>query len=438
MSVSLILQNESRKTMGGYLFVMFLFSGLISTLVFKPSFDDLSAVASFISFLLTISSFLSLAFLTVRPEKWVSRWIIGSEKVPPFFTASKDLSIQTVFQSSYLAKDKDEFWGNFLIGVGFFIAMFIPLNIIYQTELILLIDILKFLLFLLVSSYIFYDLFSSKKKQLREHIEIVWRFFSIISHDQWKNHFQAEIGSLEESIKLRLWFKARYQIKDLDAQFKLNANEIAQYLHHMALALRFLLGDHSLLDRYNDFKSRYVSLRKKYDKALILGLDFTHPEFGPMISLHSTEFWKIDGKYQYYVNEIRKRLDNIKNQFQSTQLPVPDWNLIHDFFTCQLDPRIFHIESLVIKNTDFSRVSQIIQDSESEELINLFSQYDSAYKLYRALSQQEYLFFRNTLEILYQTSDFVTIREKIEHEARDISLWYTEQDFIDKWMIYTF
>lgn len=428
MSISLLLQDENKKTLGGYLFVMFLSSSLISSWIFETSFENIEITVSFISFLLTIATFLSLAFITIRPEKWVEKWIIGTDKIPPFFVASKDLTIRKAFSSSYLSKDKDEFWGTFLVGIGFVVAMFIPMSTIYQSDIVVALDLIKFFLFFVISVYIFFDLYKVKMKSLRNRVEIVWRFFSIISHDGWKDYFSGEIAALEESIKLRLWLKAKYQINELELYFRMNVNEIPEYLHYGGLSLRFLLGDHTQYTNYKKFGVSYSSKADKCEKAIILGLDYTHIVYGPIIIDHLDKFSKLEKKYKVHISTLGTKFNDFLNPFRNN---TKDWNLIYDFFMKRLDSYQFHLKNPIIEIPEFDRIKELISKHGNDEIKDLIENVKSPLEFYQRITKKERNLFNQEREIIYKSSDFDHIREKLELTASDISIWLMKQSFLD-------
>jgi len=374
MSVSLILQDENKKTLGGYLWVFLTFSTVFSLHFNEFSFSDLNSITSFISVYILLASSLSLAFITIRPEHLLSRLIFRNRRVSPHYETNSKLPIDSILQTPYIASERDNFWGNFFIGIGFLIAIFLPLDRIVGSNILLGLEISKIFGCSIIALIILWNWYYNQKKELRERIEITWRYMEIISQLGWKEYYNEQTRDIEESIKLRLWKKAKYHILELDEAYKKDLAAISQYMEELKDSFHFLLGKQEYLSTF--LKFNYADLEKHINKARILGMEYHFSNQFKTLSDRINEYISIRNAFNEASNKLGERIASLIDDIMKSETMGVKRDHFQRLFYA-FDNNLFHVDSYEVESSEFIKVKNFALESREKELIELFKGFSS-------------------------------------------------------------
>lgn len=379
MSITLILQDENKKTLGGYLWIFLILSMVITLHVANYDFTDFNSIKNFISSFLLLASFLSLAFITIRPEKWLNKRIFHFSIISPYFQIPKELSINRILNSPYIAKERDNFWGNFLIGFGFLIALLLPIDKVIQNEVSLFFEILKFFGCIIATTIITWNWVRYQREELRDQVEVIWRYYSIISQSGWKQAVGEEIRDLEDSLKLKIWEKAKIQIDDLNSLYENSLNRIFPYLYKFYRGLQFLnltvtydsrlksfiKNKNKQLRNYDEeflkeeiipLKTSYQGFKEKFEHFIevyrilrTLRVDLHNSEIERILRTRITQFSILDQKHSTYSVDLREPRNEIVKRIRNTEGLSENTKRYYEAVFENLDLMLFHIENVYVK-----------------------------------------------------------------------------------------
>lgn len=380
MSVSLILQDENKKTVGGYLWIFLTLSTVITLHIGNYDFSDLNSITNFISVYILLASFLSLAFITIRPETLFNRLLFKDRRIPPYFRSDDTLTIIEIIQSPLLAKERDNFWGNILIGTGFVIAIFIPLYKIIDPEKLIFLEVIKILITSLAATVIIGNWYFNQRKELRRKLEITWRYMEMLSQMGWKEYYTEQIKALEESLKLRLWKKAEYQINELNEAYRDDLDHIKGHLINFNHSYQFLLGASQFKSTFLNFN--FDDLKKFYNRARILGMQYHDLELYAGLTTRINEFQNLKNEFNRYSIKLSDRYGHIRAIIEKSDTLKDKADHFQRLFR-QLDYTLYHIEPNIEEFPEFDRVREYALESKEDEVLKWFEGVKNTTEFYK-------------------------------------------------------
>ncbi|MHA2243884.1 MAG: hypothetical protein ACXADY_02855 [Candidatus Hodarchaeales archaeon] len=316
MSLTMMFQQENKKTLGGYLWIFITIGIIINLSFFEFDLSDPTAFSPFISRLLLISSPLALAAITLRPEKIVTnKLLFRNKKIFPHYVATKNLSIAQVIDSIFLTKEYDNFWGNGLIAIGLFIFTIIPLINSDLTNILCFIKVGISLICLISSLFIGINWGWYLRKDFRDNIEITWRYMEIISQTGWGKEYEDQVEALEQSMRLRLWDKAKYRLEELDKEYKTELEMIERQSGQLLFANYFLCGDLDQESNYSQFP--FYEFKGVFHRVKILGLEYHNKEIYTTLQTIVQDYEHLKRVFDYYSNFLNKRLEILEKNVQN-------------------------------------------------------------------------------------------------------------------------
>lgn len=433
MSITLILHDENKKTLSGYIWSVFLFFSILMFNILDISlvnFDE-KVLMNKTLFTLTISSFVALGLITVRPEKFFSKFLFNINKVSLYFTPNEKLSISKALDSPFLSKEIDNFWGNIFVGFGFLIGILFPLEKLISLDEITLsiMNIIKTLFCLIIGSYLVFYYPVSNKKSLRQRIEITWRYLSTISHSKWKRFYSEEVISLEDSLKLGLWSKAKSQVSELNSLYVIALNDIVGDISWMDRPFRFLMGEKNYKKDYTEFINKFSTIKENYIKAKILGLDFTDKDRVEKLTLRFNQFEKIQQKYEDHLNQARQDYRPLGSNLQKEGYFV-DKNLIEKFENF-ISPSYYHIEPIEFELDDFNEILKGILQLDNELLKNMLNNIEDPLELFRRLYKNPRENFQIDKQLIFGTDNFEKEKKLIVSDFMKIASWLSDLEYLE-------
>ncbi len=425
MSMSLMLQSESKRTFAGWLWLIFTLLSTIALWIFVDTPIFTENLLGYISIYLTIASYIVVAIITIRPEKKANERVIGKSDVPPFFKASEAPSIYKVAESSFIAKELDNFYGNYLVLIGFIVALFFPLfklsNIVFMDNIlvIILIEVLKIVL-LIIFIYFLREEIVNQKNDLRDHIKIVWRYNSIIAQRGWEKEYKSQIESLEDSIKIKNWDKAKFQINTLNEIYKESLTIISTNLQDFIYAFQFILGHKESQAIFSTFSFK-DDIKEYYTNAKILGLEHHNSGIAKILDKRINNFEILESRFIGHRNKIRQRIEEYKAFIQADGILKAKEDHFNKIFNA-MDLNLFHIDNIQIESEDFKKLRDAVTTSTSLEIQKLFEGVRNTTELYLKLTSKERKYYTELIEInlgkdfMNQiTNDMSTIRGWFVH-----------------------
>lgn len=395
MSMGIMLQTESKRTLAGWLWLILILISTLALYFFSETSITSENLLGHISLYLIITSFFVVAIITIRPEKWFNKIVIGKSVVPPFFTASEAPSIYDVADSAFITKELDNFYGNCLVLIGFFFGILFPLHRIIGlgVEDFWIFEILKG--GMLVSFiYLLVLELRKQKKDLREHIEIVWRYTSIIAQQGWEVYYSGQTNALENSIKTKNWDKARYQINSLDRLYLDKLRTFSLEITVFLQAFQFILGVEEYRESHQ--KHNFGSMKKIISQATVLGFEYHNSEMQRNLQKRIDEYKTFNIRFNNHYNKITNNIKELESTLQSKDGE-------HDFrnLSRKMDFWFFHIDSREIDLFDLSSfiTALIAQSSEDNRMKELFMDVKNATDLYNNLTKEARMNFRQEIEV---------------------------------------
>lgn len=388
MSISLILSEENKKILAGYIWVSFsLILVLILHLLYTKE-ADLTEIYEFLTVTLFISSILSLFFISISPERGLDYFFKRKKKIFHLYETIEDLPLEEIIFSPFLSKERGQFYGKLLVIIGFFFNLFLPLNRFIDTDSQALVfmwrinifytfEIIKIVIIALAIGILGLNLWRTEKKEYNRKIEIVWLYYSIMSQPGWKDYCKEELLSLERSLTLDLWKNAEYYIQELWALLNNAIKDLKKNLSKIKVSLRFLGGKEKYFQYFMKKKEEITRIEENFLRAKILGLKFVNSEVFGNIDMIIKDFIILYGNYTAgFENLIERRLA-IRRQINQTELDSPVKDSINSFLNDLVLDK-YHITAnkqpeLRYKEKNYQKVRKIIQGSKFDG--NLITQW---------------------------------------------------------------
>jgi len=418
MSVSLILQDENKKTLGGYLWIFLTLSTVITLHIGNYDFSEINSMMSFITVYILLASFLSLAFITIRPENYLNKYLFSDKRIPPYFTSNDNLSLVEMISSPLISKERDNFWGNFLIGIGFSVALFLPLDKVIESGLILIFDIAKILITSLFSILILSNWYFKQKKDLRTKLEIVWRYMELLSQMGWREHYTEQIKALEDSLKLQLWKKAEYQINEFNQAYRNDLEHILEHSVDFRRSYLFLLGRIQFKSTF--LKFNFDDLKKFYTRARILGMEYHDLEMFSTLKVRINEFQHLKGDFNERSGKLSDRYGYVRDIIDKSETIIKKDHFQRLF--SQLDYNLYHIEPTVENFAEFEKVKNFASQSKEDEIIKWFEGVNDTTEFYKKFTDDFRNVFNKKVELrLSKLGE--NPADVIDDSIKDIGLW---------------
>ncbi|MFW9998035.1 MAG: hypothetical protein ACFFD4_38690, partial [Candidatus Odinarchaeota archaeon] len=327
-----------------YLWVFLTVGIVINLNFFDSDLTNTTAISSFVSRLLYITSPLALAAITLRPEKVINSFLFRNKNIPPHYIASESLSISQVINSTFLTKEHDNLWGTALVAIGLSILIFVPFTkgltggesaTIYCIEA-------GMKLICLASSVIIglYWIFLLRR-DFRVKIEITWRYMGIISQAGWMKEYKDQIIVIEQSMRTGLWSKAKQQLDELAEEYKGELELVYGYLSSLLTAYYYLCGDPDSSSSYSQFP--LSDFKKSFDRVRILGMEYHNSKVYSALKSLAINYEYLKKVFEYYLDILNRRLDVIDRDalnFNDNQATVQNSQAYQSLL--ELIPKLSH------------------------------------------------------------------------------------------------
>lgn len=366
MSFTLILQDESKKTVGGYLWFFLTLAIGITTNILILDFSRSEHILNYIAVLFLFVSPLSLIFMILRPENIFFRVFLTNKKISPFFETTSDLSLSEIYTSPLLGKERDNFWGNILIAAGLTnLAVFrIPFSKFTDHPLFLFLENLLLIICIVSALLILFNWIYFQRRRFLKNIKITWRYMEMISQLEWSNYYKKQLIALEESLKLRLWKKAEYQLLEFDRIYQSELTNIHKEIHNFLFAFHFLCGETSANQNYHNF--RLELFKNSFTKVRILGMQYHNDKIFETLNILINDYEHLNQLFRYNEESVTTKISLFNAliedllSFDKFQNKIDEINRIKDFSS--------HIAMVVSK--EFHSAQITIQIEELQQIIN--------------------------------------------------------------------